>query len=49
MEIDIDKRRLIIQGQKVSGISNENVLIEKALQLYLATESKKYFPGLCAK
>ena len=50
MKINIDiNDDLLAKAKKVSGIKNENVLIEKALQFYITIESQKKLKDLYGK
>jgi len=48
MNIDIDDK-LMAQAQKLTGISDKNIIIGKALQLFIAVESQKKLISLRGK
>jgi Arc/MetJ family transcription regulator len=50
MKINIDiNDKLMAQAQRLTGITDKNVLIEKALQLFISLESQKKLIGLAGK
>jgi len=50
MKINIDiNDKLMAQAQRLTGITDKNILIEKALQLFIAVEGQRKLMGLKGK